>query len=163
VSARLFGSLLTWLNDHESDVFFIGTCNDISKLPPEFSRAERFDGIFFLDLPSVQQKRAIWKLYLDLFQLDSQQPKPVDAQWTGAEIRACCRLAALLDVSLLEAAQNVVPVATTAAESVSRLRNWASGRCLNADAPGGIYTANPDSGLTVKPGRKVRRADPSNN
>ncbi|MEI8373286.1 MAG: AAA family ATPase [Planctomycetota bacterium] len=161
VSARLFGSLLTWLNDHESDVFFIGTCNDVSKLPPEFSRAERFDAIYFLDLPSVQQKQAIWKLYLDLFGLDHQQPKPIDAQWTGAEIRACCRLAALLEVPLVEAAQNVVPVATTAAESVSRLRAWASGRCLNADAPG-IYTANPDSGITVKPGRKLRR-EPSNN
>jgi hypothetical protein len=162
VSARLFGTFLTWLNDHESDVFTICTCNDISKLPPEFSRAERFDGIFFLDLPSVQQKRAIWKLYVDMFESDPQQPKPVDTQWTGAEIRACCRLAALLDVPLVEAAKNVVPVATTAAESVQRLRNWASGRCLNADAPGGVYTANSNSGAVVKPGRKVRR-DPSNN
>ena len=162
VSARLFGTFLTWLNDHESDVFTICTCNDISKLPPEFSRAERFDGIFFLDLPSTQQKRAIWKLYLDMFELDPQQPKPVDAQWTGAEVRASCRLAALLDVPLVEAAKNVVPVATTAAESVQRLRNWASGRCLNADAPGGIYTANPNGGAVAKPGRKVRR-DPSNN
>src|SRR5262245_32391139 len=41
VSTRLFGALLTWLSDHESDVFFIGTSNDISKLPPEFARAER--------------------------------------------------------------------------------------------------------------------------
>lgn len=162
VSARLFGTFLTWLNDHESDVFTICTCNDISKLPPEFSRAERFDGIFFLDLPSVQQKRAIWKLYLGMFELDSQQPRPVDANWTGAEVRACCRLSALLDVPLVEAAKNVVPVAMTAAESVERLRNWASGRCLNADAPGGIYTANPNSGIVIKPGRKVRR-DPSNN
>jgi hypothetical protein len=157
VSARLFGTFLTWLNDHESDVFTICTCNDISKLPPEFSRAERFDGIFFLDLPGVQQKRAIWKLYLDMFELDPQQPKPVDAQWTGAEVRACCRLAALLDVSLIEAATNVVPVATTAAESVAKLRNWASGRCLNADAPGGIYTAQPNGDPAMKPGRKVRR------
>jgi hypothetical protein len=30
----------------------IATCNDISKLPPEFSRAERFDGVFFVDLPA---------------------------------------------------------------------------------------------------------------
>jgi hypothetical protein len=44
VTARVFGSLLTWLHDHESDVFFVGTCNDASKLPPEFARAERFDG-----------------------------------------------------------------------------------------------------------------------
>ena len=97
VSARLFGTVLTWLNDHESDVFTICTCNDISKLPPEFSRSERFDGIWFLDLPGVRQKTAIWDIYLDLFSLDSKQPKPVDADWTGAEVRSCCRLAALLD------------------------------------------------------------------
>ena len=38
VSARLFGTFLTWLNDHVSDVFVIATCNDITKLPPEFAR-----------------------------------------------------------------------------------------------------------------------------
>jgi hypothetical protein len=161
VTARLFGTFLTWLNDHESDVFTICTCNDISKLPPEFSRAERFDGVFFLDLPSVNQKRAIWKIYLETFGLDPQQAKPVDADWTGAEIRSCCRLSALLDVPLIEAAKNVVPVARTAAESVERLRAWASGRCLNADAPSGIYQRN-GAVEPVKPGRKVRR-DPSNN
>lgn len=41
VSARMFGKLLTWMNDHTSDVFLVATCNDISKLPPEFVRAER--------------------------------------------------------------------------------------------------------------------------
>ena len=74
--------------------------------------------------------------------------------------RSCSRLAALLDVSLVEAAQNVVPVAKTAQESVERLRTWASGRCLDADR-GGIYSRSPSSG-TVKPRRKVDR-DPSNN
>jgi hypothetical protein len=86
----------------------------------------------------------------------------VDADFTGAEIRACCRLAALLDVPLVDAARNVVPVARTAAESVERLRTWASGRCLSADGTGGIYQCN-GSAETVKPGRKVRRQDPSNN
>ena len=56
VTARVFGSLLTWLNDHESDVFFVGTCNDASKLPPEFARAERFDGILFVDLAGPEQR-----------------------------------------------------------------------------------------------------------
>lgn len=160
VSARLFGTFLSWLNDHESDVFTICTCNDISKLPPEFSRAERFDGVFFLDLPDRQQRQKIWDIYLKLFDLDADQPKPKDDQWTGAEIRACCRLAALLDLPLNAAAQNVVPVAVTAAESVERLRSWASGRCLSADQAG-IY----QSGICLqsKPGRKLRRGDPSNN
>ena len=138
VSARLFGSLLTWLSDHETDVFFIGTCNDISKLPPEFSRAERFDGVFFLDLPSAAEKEAIWSMYVERFGVDLGQKRPTDTDWTGAEIRSCCRLAKLLDVPLVEAAKNVVPVAVTAAEAVDRLRTWASGRCLCSYQPG-IY------------------------
>ncbi|MCI0356972.1 MAG: AAA family ATPase, partial [Planctomycetaceae bacterium] len=69
VSSRLFGTLLTWLNDHVSDVFVVATCNDVARLPPEFSRAERFDAIFFLDLPSAKQKQAIWDLYIARFHL----------------------------------------------------------------------------------------------
>ena len=138
VSARLFGTFLTWLADHRSDVFVVCTCNDISRLPPEFARAERFDGVFFLDLPSATQKGSIWDICLSLFDLDVDQSKPRTQDWTGAEIRSCCRLASLLDVPLTESAKNVVPVAVTAAETVDRLRNWASGRCLDADRPG-IY------------------------
>jgi ATPase family protein associated with various cellular activities (AAA) len=138
VSARLFGTLLTYLNDHESDVMFCASCNDISKLPPEFSRAERFDGVFFIDLPGQREKQTIWQMYLEKFGLNSKEQRPVDTDWTGAEIRACCRLSALLELPLLEAGKNIVPVAVTSAESVERLRNWASGRCLSADKPG-IY------------------------
>ncbi|QDU31349.1 hypothetical protein ETAA8_65040 [Anatilimnocola aggregata] len=125
-------------NDHESDVFVVATANDISKLPPEFSRAERFDGVFFLDLPELRQRQAIWQIYLAKYRLDPSQSLPPDDDWTGAEIKACCRLAALLDVPLVAAAQNIVPVARTSAESVEKLRTWASGRCLSADRPG-IY------------------------
>lgn len=159
VSARLFGTFLSWMNDHQSDVFLVATCNDISKLPPEFSRAERFDGIWFLDLPSREQREMIWEIHLRQFDLDPEQARPRDESWTGAEIRACCRLAALLDVPLTAAAQNVVPVAVTAAESVERLRNWASGRCLDAEN-GGIYGRVQT--VATKPGRKVQRG-PSNN
>jgi hypothetical protein len=159
VSTRLFGTLLTWLSDHTSDVFFLGTCNDISKLPPEFSRAERFDGVFFLDLPAAAEREAIWKLYRGLFDIPSSQATPEDTDWTGAEIKSCCRLAALLGVPLTNAAEHVVPVAVTAAEQVERLRSWASGRCLNASAPG-IYRRQPEA-----PSRSARRIQrgPSNN
>lgn len=155
VSARLFASLLTWLNDHESDVFFIGTCNDISKLPPEFARAERFDGVVFLDLPSTSEKAKIWEIYLKAYQL-AKQELPRTESWTGAEIKSCCRLAALLDVSLIDAARQVVPVAVTAAESVERLRNWASGRCLSASTPGLYQRASAVANPTI--GRRVARS-----
>jgi hypothetical protein len=136
VTARVFGSLLTWLNDHDSDVFFVGTCNDASKLPPEFARAERFDGVFFVDLPGRDQKDAIWGIYTRHYGLDVKQARPDDTNWTGAEIKSCCRLASLLDVPLIQAAQNVVPVAVTAGDKIESLRQWASGRCLSADRTG---------------------------
>jgi hypothetical protein len=154
VSTRLFGNLLTWLSDHESDAFFVGTSNDISKLPPEFTRAERFDGVFFLDLPHAGERDAIWNLYRSHYDIPETQQRPDDSSWTGAEIRSCCRLAALLDVPLTQAARNIVPVAVTAAESVERLRTWASGRCLCATNPG-IYSR--DGEPQPRPSRRVQR------
>ncbi|MGB7160771.1 MAG: AAA family ATPase [Tepidisphaeraceae bacterium] len=157
VSARLFGALLTWLSDHTSDVFFIGTSNDVSRLPPEFARAERFDGIFFLDLPSAEQRHAIWPIYLDRYGLShTLERPPADGDWTGAEIASCCRLAALLDLTLIEAAEHVVPVAVTAAEQVQKLRGWASGRCLDASR-GGIYSTATTAGGEPKAARRVSR------
>ena len=158
VSSRMLGTLLSWMNDHTSNVYLIATCNDISRMPPELSRAERFDGIVFLDLPGRDQKDRIWDQYVALFQLDANQKRPKDEKWTGAEIRACCRLAALLDLPLSQAGQNIVPVAITASESVDRLRGWASGRCLDAEQSG-IYQHS------AKPTRRrrVSRAKPSDN
>jgi hypothetical protein len=160
VSAGMFGTLLSYLNDHESDVYFVCSANDVSKLPPEFTRAERFDATFFLDLPASREKEQIWRLYLEKFGLEAGQKRPNDRDFTGAEIKACCRLSALLDVPLIDAAQHIVPVAVTAGESMERLRNWAAGRCLSADRPG-IYSrvaASPG-----KAGRSVHRGDPSTN
>ena len=153
VASRMFGTFLSWLNDHDSDVFVVCTANDVSKLPPEFGRSERFDGIFFLDLPSRQEKDAIWSLYQSHFEIDQNQPKPEDTNWTGAEIKSCCRLAAMLDLPLVQAAQNVVPVAVTAAESIDQLRGWASGRCLSASHPG-VYN---HADTSTKTRRRVSR------
>ncbi len=153
VSSRMFGSFLSWLNDHESDVFVVCTANDIQKLPPEFVRAERFDAVFFLDLPDRKQKDEIWTLYLNRYGLDASEPRPADELWTGAEIKSCCRLAALLDAPLVQAAENVVPVAVTSGESVERLRQWADGRCLSAEQPG-VYRSQKSGGTNR---RKVNR------
>jgi SpoVK/Ycf46/Vps4 family AAA+-type ATPase len=160
VSAGQFGSLLGHMSDHPGESFFIFTANDISKLPPEFTRAERLDAIFFVDLPGPSEKKAIWEIYMQTFELDPTQRMPRDESWTGAEIKACCRLASLLDVPLIEAATNIVPVAVTAGESIERLRQWASGRCLCADRPG-LFTRGGD--VAGKSGRKVNRSDPSVN
>ena len=73
--------------------------------------------------------------------------------------RSFDRLAALLDVPLMQAAQNIVPVAVTSAESVEQLRSWASGRCLSAETTG-IYARRESSGKKTR--RKIPR-DPSVN
>jgi hypothetical protein len=159
VSARLFGTLLTWLSDHTSDVFVVCTSNDVSKLPPEFSRAERFDGIFFLDTPSTGEKQKIGPIHLGRYEIAREDKRPEDREWTGAEIQSCCRLAALLDLPLKEAAKNVVPIAVTAAESVERLRAWAAGRCLDASRPGTYVRGAAES--TSSGARRVAR--PSSN
>jgi SpoVK/Ycf46/Vps4 family AAA+-type ATPase len=140
VSARLFGTFLSWLNDHESDVFVVATANDITKLPPELSRAERFDGVFFLDLPSAEQRQAIWKIYIERYQLDASQKLPADDDWSGAEIKACCRLAALLDLPLIAAAQNIVPVARTSAR-IGRQAAAMGGRALLVSRSAGHLSA----------------------
>ncbi len=160
VSARLLGTLLSWMNDHTTNVYLVATCNDISRMPSELTRAERFDGIVFLDLPGRTQKDEIWDQYIKAFELDEQQKRPDDERWTGAEIRSCVRLAALLDLPLVQASQNVVPIATTASESVDRLRQWASGRCLNAEAPG-LYQAKATPRANGR--RSVTRTKPSQN
>jgi hypothetical protein len=94
------------------------------------------------------------------YQIDRIQRIPDDANWTGAEIKSCCRLSALLDLPLAQAATNIVPVAVTSAEVVERLRIWASGRCLSANQPG-IYQKE---GAGTGTRRRVSRgSDPSLN
>lgn len=163
VSSRLFGTLLTWLNDHTSDVYVVMTCNNIQQLPPEFSRAERFDAVMFLDLPGRAEKDSIWQIYRSEFSIEDRDQAPVDDAWTGAEIKACCRLSVLLGITLREAAQYIVPVGVTAAEDIQRLRSWASGRCLDASRPGVYRVVSSGKEATATPTRRVRGYRPSDN
>jgi hypothetical protein len=145
VKAGMLGALLTWMQDHTSDVMVICTSNDISALPPEFTRAERFDAIFFLDLPTNEERRRIWNLYLHHFGIPEANAKATfdDSNWTGAEIKACCRLAALLNTTVAEASTNIIPVASTAGTKVAALREWASGKCLDASSGGTYHHTKP--------------------
>src|SRR3954468_5657057 len=64
LSKRMFGSLLTWMQEHTAPVFLIATANDIEALPPELLRKGRFDEIFFVDLPSLESRVAIVQIHL---------------------------------------------------------------------------------------------------
>ncbi len=157
VSARMFGSMLTWLSDHTSDVFTMVTSNNISLLPPEFARAERFDALYFFDLPTSEEREAIWQIYLKMYGLEKQKRVRInDADWTGAEIRECCRLAAIMECSLSEASMYIVPYARTSAEPLKNLREWANGRCLSTSSPGLFNLSKREQTVSVG-GRKVTR------
>ncbi len=117
----------------------------------------------FLDLPGRAEKDSIWQIYRSEFLIDDRVPAPADDAWTGAEIKACCRLSVLLGITLKEAAQFIVPVGVTAAEDIDRLRKWASGRCLDASHPGIYRAASGGKDATATPRRRVRGYRASDN
>ena len=61
-ATRVFGTFLTWMQEHTTPVFVIATANDIEGLPPELMG--RFDRTFFLDLPNDQERRDIFLIHL---------------------------------------------------------------------------------------------------
>lgn len=116
---------------------WIATCNSITSLPPELRR--RFTlGTFFFDLPSPEERKAIWDIYLTKWNLSGDLPD--DDGWTGAEIKECCRKAWRLKLSLQASAEYIVPVSRSAADQIESLRRQASGRFLSAAQPG-VFTA----------------------
>ena len=135
-AARVGEAFLTWLNDRPAGlgVYVVATCNDIAKLPPEFVRAERWDAIFFFDVPTAGEREEIARLYADQYNVPLA-PRPDEQGWTGAEIATAYRLAAMLGTDAREAAQYVVPLSRTMVDQINDLREWARGRCVPASAP----------------------------
>lgn len=152
LSRRMFGSLLTWMQEHREPVFLVATANDIEALPPELLRKGRFDEIFFVDLPTPAARRQILTIHLKRRGID---PASVDLAgaieasegYSGAEIEQGVISALLdtldagergdrrpLDGPRLEAAlRRSPPLSVTMAEKVEELRAWARERCVPAD------------------------------
>jgi ATP-dependent 26S proteasome regulatory subunit len=128
--SRVFGTFLTWLNDHRSRVFVIATCNDISKIPPEFLRAERWDAIFFIDLPSTRERKIILDLYKKMYHIEGE-PTSTEG-WSGAEIKSVCRIAAMMQTTIREAECFVMPLSRSMADKIEGLRQWAKERTIPA-------------------------------
>ena len=147
LSQRMFGTLLTWMQEHEKPVFLVATANDIDALPPELLRKGRFDEIFFVDLPGAAVRKEIFAIHLKRRKRD---PKRFDLDalavasdgFSGAEIEQAVIAAlhaAFAEGAEIETDQLVAvlkrspPLSVTAAERVEGLRLWARGRCVPAD------------------------------
>lgn len=134
---------------------WLATCNSIAELPPELRRRFKL-GTFFFDLPTADERDAIWPIHLDRFGFAASEPRPNDESWTGAEIKQCCDIARRLGVGLRDAAQFIVPVARSAQAQLDELRKLANGRFLSASRPG-VYETNPTAVPTT--GRRIEIDD----
>lgn len=63
-TARVFSTLLTWLQEKTAPVFVVATANEITSLPPELVRKGRFDEVFFVDLPDPLERTEILRIHL---------------------------------------------------------------------------------------------------
>ena len=147
LSQRMFGTLLTWLQEHEQPVFVVATANDIEALPPELLRKGRFDEIFFVDLPDPTVRRQIFSIHLskrgrDPEQFDLDALAEAADGYSGSEIEQAI-ISALheafterVDLStkaVISVLQTSPPLSITMAETVRSLRDWARSRCVAAD------------------------------
>lgn len=106
VSMRVLGTFLTWLQEKTSAVFVVATANEILQLPPEMLRKGRFDGVFFVDLPNAEERRAILEIHLARVgrggpQLDLDTLVDLSADHTGSGGMTGAEIAAWVDDAML--------------------------------------------------------------
>ncbi|NLS97257.1 MAG: AAA family ATPase [Planctomycetaceae bacterium] len=147
LSQRMFGTLLSWMQDHRHPIFMIATANNISDLPPELMRKGRFDEIFFIDLPRERYRKTIFTIHLrrrgrDKEQFDLDRLSKATEGFTGAEIEqailsgmyaAYAESEEFATEHILEAIEKTRPLSVVMHESIQSLRVWAANRCVPAD------------------------------
>ena len=141
--SRVFGSFISWLQEKTAPVFVVATANDVSQLPPELLRKGRWDELFFTDLPSAEEREAIWGIQI---QRHGRKPQDFNVQGlalasdghTGAEIeqavidalyRAFAEQREPKTGDMLAAVSDTVPLSKLMGEQIAGLRKWAQGRC----------------------------------
>jgi SpoVK/Ycf46/Vps4 family AAA+-type ATPase len=147
-SSRIFGSFLTWMQEKTSPVFVMATANRVERLPGEFLRKGRFDEIFFVDLPTPEERQDIFKIHLnkrrtDINRFDLDQLATVSDGFSGAEIEQAI-IAAMYDafaqdreftqLDIIAAIKATLPLSRTMTEQVTALRDWARQRARPASA-----------------------------
>ena len=143
---RVLGTFLVWLSEKNSPVFVVATANNVEILPPELLRKGRFDEIFFVDLPSMEERQDIFKIHL---LRRGRRPEKFDLTYlaslsegfSGAEIEQAV-ISGLYDAfyqkrdicreDLEKALQETVPLSQTMAEAILKMRKWGHTRARPA-------------------------------
>lgn len=147
-SSRIFGSFLTWMQEKTSPVFVMATANRVERLPGEFLRKGRFDEIFFVDLPTPEERKEIFRIHLtkrrrEIERFDLEQLASVCDGFSGAEIEQAL-VAAMYEafaqdreftqLDIIAASRATMPLSKTMTEQVTALRDWARQRARPAAA-----------------------------
>lgn len=145
-SARVLGTMLSWMQDREKPVFMVATANDVAALPPEMLRKGRWDEVFFVDLPSAGERRDIFRLHISKRKRDpetydlSRLAEAAD-KFSGSEIEEAVKAAMFLGLTgdrefttddVLTAIRETIPLSTTMGEKIKGMREWAKTRARPA-------------------------------
>jgi SpoVK/Ycf46/Vps4 family AAA+-type ATPase len=143
---RIFAFFLTWMQEKTRGLFVAATANRIDLLPAEMIRKGRFDEVFFIDLPTEDERIEVFRIHLEKRGIDSKnlelhRLRRITQGWTGAEIEQCV-VSALTQVRLRnktvtfedlhQAALGVIPLSKTMREQVEHIRSWAYDRAVRA-------------------------------
>ena len=148
VSTRMVGQFLFWLQECKKQVFVVATANDVSMLPSELLRRGRFDELFFVDLPTGEERKEILSLYMRRYldiELDGELAErliEVTEGFTGADLESTVRDLAyrvianstfsLDEENMITAFNNVVPLSQTSPEKIEAIRDWGRERTVPA-------------------------------
>ena len=147
-TSRVLATFITWLSEKTSPVFVVATANNIDWIPPEILRKGRFDEMFFLNLPTREEREAIFEVHLKKYRPDAitnfQIPLlgQLSKEFSGAEIEQVVIEAMRLGFNenrefnnedILVSIQNLVPLAKTKSKDIDLLKEWAeSGNVISA-------------------------------
>lgn len=145
-TSRVASDLLKFLQNRPDGIYVAATCNDVSKIPPEYLRAERWDAIFFVDLPNLSERKEILDHYKSEYCVVDDSVSSAELEgWTGAEIKSLVRISAMTGDPLSVSKSYVVPISTTRAEEIQVLRDVWAPRCV----PASSHDANSDRKLVI--------------
>jgi ATP-dependent 26S proteasome regulatory subunit len=150
VHRRLIGQFLFWLQESSSKVFMVATANDVQSLPPELLRKGRFDEVFFVDLPTAEERSEILRMYFSRYLSYDLPPDLLDELigrtegFSGSDIDATVNDIATSmfashstglpqDSQVMRFFENVIPYSKTNPEDVNNIRNWGLHRAIPAN------------------------------
>lgn len=148
VTSKMIGQFLFWLQECKKPVFVIASANSVEDLPAELIRKGRFDEIFFVDLPTLNERKELLKLYANKYlQVDIgnsylEKLATITDGFASSDIEATIRsiaykLIANKDLSLTEELitnelSKVVSLSKTNPEKINKIRKWGQGRAVKA-------------------------------